>query len=445
MGLSGLVLLGSGLFAGYLLLRGLLAAEAPSLGEQVAVVFLLVAGAAALAAWITRRHYRQGILRLSEHVAGRTAVPPPGGPDWQPLLDRLEALTASVPGPSTEFDLGSTEPASPPPPAPSVPEPGRAHPAIKKGEAAPKPGRPHLVACLSPDLHWQSASPALLQLLGVPLEELKGRSILDAIPGEDSLPLLGTFKEALEVGEAHNVVLRLAVRKGRPRHLQMTLLTHYAADGAPLHLRCHFLDITDRLRTERELRRQAGLFLRAKNQLRRLSDDLDRLKESYAELYHDAPAMYFSLDAHGDLAAVNDTMLRALGYAREELLNQPYLRLLTPEGQQRYQQNPDVYRQAGVTEVRWLRKDGSTVDVWVRTTPAFDSEGQIVRCRSAALDVTERNRLAEALRASAPLTPHTNGGYDKGRESAEPNVHPAHGPVQPPHGPAADVAPAPGL
>src|SRR5262249_14143575 len=50
---------------------------------------------------------------------------------------------------------------------------------------------------------------------------------------------------------------------------------------------------------------------------------------------------------------------------------------------------------------RWVKKDGSAIDVWVRTAPILDEQGRFVRSRSAAQDVTERNRLANAVRAKA--------------------------------------------
>ena len=48
-----------------------------------------------------------------------------------------------------------------------------------------------------------------------------------------------------------------------------------------------------------------------------------------------------------------------------------------------------------------MKKDGSIIDVWVRTAPILDEQGRFVRSRSAAQDVTERNRLANAVQAKA--------------------------------------------
>jgi PAS domain S-box-containing protein len=127
--------------------------------------------------------------------------------------------------------------------------------------------------------------------------------------------------------------------------------------------------------------------------LLKINQDLERLKESYRDLYHYAPVMYFSLDLEGRMVAVNDTMLQALGFRRRDLLNQPYARLL-PQGEAAH---PELLR-AGEVECRWVQRDGMVIDVSIRSVPVFDEQGKLVRTRSAAQDVTESNRLAQELR-----------------------------------------------
>src|SRR5207248_746332 len=114
------------------------------------------------------------------------------------------------------------------------------------------------------------------------------------------------------------------------RHVTMDVMTHTEA-GKPLHLRCFFVDISDRVRAEQQVRRrtqelsQANERLHRTNQdLERLSQQQERLKESYRDLYHNAPAMYFSLDARGQFQTFNETLLRTLGYAHEDLKKKPY-------------------------------------------------------------------------------------------------------------------------
>ena len=52
-------------------------------------------------------------------------------------------------------------------------------------------------------------------------------------------------------------------------------------------------------------------------------------------------------------------------------------------------------------ETRWVKSDGSVIDVWIGTTTIKDDKGNFVRSRSAALDLTERKRLGDALRDKA--------------------------------------------
>ena len=66
-------------------------------------------------------------------------------------------------------------------------------------------------------------------------------------------PTWRLFQEALEVGEAHNILFRVLRPDGADRHVQLDVLTRYDAQDVALHLRCHFLDVTDRVQTEREL------------------------------------------------------------------------------------------------------------------------------------------------------------------------------------------------
>jgi PAS domain S-box-containing protein len=147
----------------------------------------------------------------------------------------------------------------------------------------------------------------------------------------------------------------------------------------------------------RELARSRAAAV-AQRKLNHVTADLSRLKESYRELYHSAPVMYFRLDVAGRLVAFNDTLLRTLGYRREELAGHSYAELLKggkrgelPRGQAPFEH--------GEVVARWRRKDGGVVDVWLRTVADRDDAGGVVRYRSAALDLTEKNRLADDLRA----------------------------------------------
>src|SRR5260370_39450604 len=58
--------------------------------------------------------------------------------------------------------------------------------------------------------------------------------------------------------------------------------------------------------------------------------------------------------------------------------------------------------------MEWVKQDGTVIDVWIVTSIIKAPAGAFVCSRSAGRDVTERNRLANALRAQADELARTN-------------------------------------
>jgi PAS domain S-box-containing protein len=276
---------------------------------------------------------------------------------------------------------------------------------------------------VAPTLHWIAATPALQQALGRTLAELNAKPFLDLVHPEDQTSLGRALQEALKDGEGHNITFRVRTAVGEDRHLQADVLARYTDDGVPLHLRCHFFDITERVATERELRHRTEELSQANERLRQINANLERLKESYGDLYHQAPVLYFSLDERGTIVACNETLLRSLGYNREDLMGRSYTLLLTPASRQRYLRDVCEYQRAGEIEAQWVKKDGSVLDVWIRTTPLLDESGRFVRSRSAAQDVTERTRLANAVQAKAEELEQANGQLRRINQELEEFTH----------------------
>lgn len=265
-----------------------------------------------------------------------------------------------------------------------------------------------LVARLTPSFHWLTATPAVAQFLDKPMAELNGKVFFDMVHPRDQAYVRKHFEGALERGEADNVIFRFRLPDGSDRHVQMHVLARYASGTTPLHLRCQFNDITDQKKIERELRRRTRDLSRANDRLVQTNRDLQRLKESYRDLYHQAPAMYFSLDVNGNFAALNHTMLRTLDYQRAELRGKPYTMVLTPESRQRYLQDHHAFQQGGEIETQWVKRDGTVIDLLIRSTQVLDEEGKFVRSRSVAQDVTERNRMSRELRAQTDALQRVN-------------------------------------
>jgi PAS domain S-box-containing protein len=256
--------------------------------------------------------------------------------------------------------------------------------------------RQRLVARLGATFNIVAATEALCSFLGETTDTLLGRPLSRFIHADDRQALGRAMLEAVRDGEAHGVGVRTSDGK---RHVTLDIMARYDEDGRPTHLRCHILDVSQRVHGERELIRITQEVSEANGRLRAANTDLERLKESYRDLYHFAPVLYFSLDAQGRFVAFNETTLRVLGYTREALLGRPYIVLLPQSARSGF--DLATLQRPGEIESQWVKSDGTVIDVWIGTTVIRDEHGAFVRSRSAARDVTETRRLSNAVRVKA--------------------------------------------
>jgi PAS domain S-box-containing protein len=403
---------------------------APGLFEEALILGFLVGVIALLIAWTLRRHYRHVLDELGRRLEGQGETPsmnalhslPEEGPGWvdlQSLVRQLTHITAcyrAALGERVARAAAQTARLAAPPP-----EGDRsisANPSLP-GAAPYANVAERMIARLAPNLHWMAVTPALQRFLGQGLADLNARPFLDVVHDNDHASLAGALQEAMKDGEGHNITFRVRTAAGEERHLQADVLARYTEDGVPLHLRCHFFDITEQVATEQELRRRSEELSQANERLRQINANLERLKESYGDLYHQAPVLYFSVDERGVLAACNETLLRTLGYGREELIGKPYTMLLTPASRQRHLHDSAVYQRPEEVEAQWVKKDGAVLDVWIRTTPILDEQNHFIRSRSAAQDVTERIRLTHAVHAKAEELEQANAQLRRTNQELE--------------------------
>ncbi|HIJ56162.1 MAG TPA: response regulator [Deltaproteobacteria bacterium] len=134
----------------------------------------------------------------------------------------------------------------------------------------------------------------------------------------------------------------------------------------------------------------------------------DALKKSEATLKSIflASPIAIGLVSNRVLEWVNDRMFNMLGYSKDELIGQS-ARILYPTqeefewvGTEEYSQISE--RGMGTVETRWLRKDGSPVDILLSSSPIDDSDwssGVIF----TALDIKERKIAEEVIRTSTEI------------------------------------------
>lgn len=390
-----------GLFLLYLGVRSLLKTP-PGPIELIIVVGLLATGAVAWGLIQQGRQVQHDLHKMRQGLMGLVENPLAGD---APIPDGLSALADPLADLTNRYRQALSERQQAETALQSLvgkvdSEEGESYSLVHRNASETSLTR-DLICRLSPDLRWLAATPALQRFLGYNITELSNRPFLELILPEDRPNLQGQFERAMQKGEAHNVPFRLRPRNSADRHILMDVITRYTPEGKPLSLRCFLLDVTERVQTEAELRQRTQQLTEANDRLQQINRDLERLKESYRDLYHNAPVLYFSLDVRGRFVACNETMLRALGYSRSDLHERPIERVLTPAGRDLFRQRPDIFHHTGEIESQWIKKDGNVIDVWIRNVPVVDQEGRFIRSRSVAQDVTERNRLSNALRAQA--------------------------------------------
>jgi PAS domain S-box-containing protein len=280
-----------------------------------------------------------------------------------------------------------------------------------------------LRARLSDDGRWQLVRAELCHLIRRSRRSLRGRPMFDVVHPEDYRLVDRALEHARTNGQARIVRCRLLVALDVPhgsfarttfrsdtqllppldpaalRHVRMRLRYRPATSKREAHFLLEIIDLSPSVEMQEQVDHARLESRHARSRLRSVKSDLERLKESYRELYHNAPVMYFRLGIDGRLIAFNDTLIRKLGYRRGELAGQSYADLLEPESGKRpalpLGQPPF---EEGEIETHWRRQDGTVLDVWIRTVADRDEQGDVVRYRSAAIDLTEQNRLAGELR-----------------------------------------------
>ncbi len=251
------------------------------------------------------------------------------------------------------------------------------------------------------DLRWLESTPAEQEFLGLSLAELRRMSFLEIIHPEDRQRARADLRAALAKGEAHGLIFRIETAQGRPKSIEMNVGVRYANDMSVAHLRCHVTDVTAKLRAERDLRLRTQELLLVNEQLRQINRELEELKDRYSDLYEYAPAMYFSLDDRGVIVECNETLLRTLGYGRQELIGQHYT-IFLPESRRALSASRfEEFSKTKHIEVQsqWVKHDGTAIDVWVTATSVLSSDGTSSQTRSVAQDVTTRHALEAELRS----------------------------------------------
>nr|WP_315400238.1 EAL domain-containing protein [uncultured Duganella sp.] len=126
---------------------------------------------------------------------------------------------------------------------------------------------------------------------------------------------------------------------------------------------------------------------------------LERSEERFRRIVHCAEEGIWEIDAAARTSFVNPKMARMLGYAIEEMLDQPLVAFMDDEGRALLERNI-ARRQRGAAErheFKFLRKGGAELWVTLATNPIFDGDGAYLGALALVNDITATRASAELI------------------------------------------------
>ena len=140
-------------------------------------------------------------------------------------------------------------------------------------------------------------------------------------------------------------------------------------------------------------------------------------QDDYQWLFRKSPAMATSIAEDGLYLDVNDTMLKRLGYAREEMVGRSPEEFTTPESSARVREElRPALRRTGKLEnkpISFVTKSGEVVDCMTNAIIEYDREGQYLRTVAMYAEISDEARANfkyRTLYRSTPAMLHTVDG-----------------------------------
>jgi PAS domain S-box-containing protein len=166
-----------------------------------------------------------------------------------------------------------------------------------------------------------------------------------------------------------------------------------------------------------ELSAQVNVMLRIKDAEDKLRAEKERLEflvqertlklaeseKRYKALYYDAPLPYHSLTENGIFKEVNQSWLDLLGYSREEVIGKWFGDFLHPDYIPHFQNKFPEFKSSGFVQNVFFKirhKNGHILDILLDGRMGYDVEGGVKQTFCVFQDVTEKNKIEQALKRS---------------------------------------------
>lgn len=230
-------------------------------------------------------------------------------------------------------------------------------------------------------------SPSLTRVLGWTQDELLGRGFQEFIAPEDEAAIEAQYRALVgsTPGSSGSFLCRFTAKDGTYRYVDVqsrNQISNPLIEGVVSVLR----DVTDRIRAEESLSRER--------------DFTNAIVETVG-------ALVIVTDWEGRIARFNRACETVTGYAAVEVLGRQFWEVFIPEGQRKavaaefISKKASDYPNSNVSV--WVTKLGEERHFEWSDTALLDENGQPEFVIATGLDITERERAAEALRQTEKL------------------------------------------
>ncbi|MDO8612508.1 MAG: PAS domain S-box protein [Dehalococcoidia bacterium] len=237
---------------------------------------------------------------------------------------------------------------------------------------------PDCIARFDSELRHVYVNPAVQRVLGMPPDEIIGRSHPELGVPEELYSIWQTSLRAVfDTGEES--VIEFATPKSA-HYYQSRLVPEFAEDGSIETVLTITRDITEHKRAEEALRKS---------------------ETNYRDLVENISEVIYAQDKDGRITYVSPVVEQIGGYSPQEVIGRPFTDFIHPDDlpslvesfRRTVAGNPEP------SEYRVLSKSGEVR--WVRTSSRLVYEGdRIAGLRAVLMDITDRKRMEEALRES---------------------------------------------
>ncbi len=220
--------------------------------------------------------------------------------------------------------------------------------------------------------------------LGYETTEIRGMNFRDLVDERNRKIVYDTFHALFLTGAPiRNFEWQLIKKDGRKMDVESSADLLRDANGRPVGFCGVARDITSRKTAEKQL---------------------GASEERYRHIIDSIEESYFEVDLQGNLLFFNDTVLRDLNYAPDEIRNVNFRRLVDDANAEKvFAAFHQVYATGKpVKGFDWViqRKDGSGIEVESSAALISDEVGRPRGFRGIVRDVSQRKTMEEALRQS---------------------------------------------